>query len=144
MVLKKLFLPPNSLSVTELSREERLSDVTLYTWRKQAITRGDSVPNTPSKTTWSSEARLSVVIDNATVGELELGQYCREKGLYPEQIKQWRQACLDGQTTATHHAMDVVTQTKHEKKRIRSLERELQRKGKALAETAALRYCEKS
>ena len=136
-VLKKL-LPPHSLSVAELSREEGISDVTLYTWRKQAITRGESVPNTPTKTTWSSEARLSVVIDTTTMGELELGQYCREKGLYPEQIKQWHQACLDGQTTATHRAKEVATQAKQDKKRIRELERELQRKEKALAEAAAL------
>ena len=41
-VLKKL-LPPHSLLVAELSRQECISDVTLYTWRKQAIARGEVV-----------------------------------------------------------------------------------------------------
>ena len=35
-VLKKL-LPPHNLSVVELSRQEGISDVTLYAWRKQAV-----------------------------------------------------------------------------------------------------------
>ncbi len=41
-VLKKL-LPPQSLSVAELARQEGISDVTLYTWRKQAKARGEVV-----------------------------------------------------------------------------------------------------
>lgn len=41
-VLKKL-LPPQSLSVAELARQEGITDVTLYTWRKQAKARGEVV-----------------------------------------------------------------------------------------------------
>jgi transposase-like protein len=41
-VLKKM-LAPGNLSVAELSRQEGISDVTLYTWRKQAMARGEVV-----------------------------------------------------------------------------------------------------
>ncbi len=41
-VLNKL-LPPQSLSVAELARQEGISDVTLYTWHKQAKARGEVV-----------------------------------------------------------------------------------------------------
>lgn len=137
-VLKKL-LPPHNLSVAELSRQEGISDVTLYTWRKQAIERSEVVSERgkiPSK--WSAEAKLAAVVETATLSELDLNQYCREKGLYPEQVEAWRQACLDGQTSAKQQAQSERAQTKADKKRIRELERELNRKEKALAEAAAL------
>jgi transposase-like protein len=87
---------------------------------------------------WPAEAKLAVVIETATLSEIDLSQYCREKGLYPEQVKSWRQACLDGQTSATQQTQSERAQAKADKKRIRELERELNRKEKALAEAAAL------
>ncbi len=137
-VLKKL-LPPHSLSVAELSRQEGISDVTLYTWRKQAMVRGEVVSGSGKlPENWTAEAKLAVVIETATLSEIELSQYCREKGAYPEQVKAWRQACLDGQTSATQQSQRESVQTRADKKRIRELEHELNRKEKALAEAAAL------
>jgi transposase len=137
-VLKKL-LPPYSLSVAELSRQEGISDATLYTWRKQAVAGGEVVSASGKSTSkWSAEAKLSMVIETATLSEIELSEYCREKGLYPEQLKSWRQACLDGQSAATQRTQSERAQSKTDKRRIRELERELNRKEKALAEAAAL------
>jgi transposase len=137
-VLKKL-LPPHNLSVAELSRQEGISDVTLYTWRKQAVARGEVVSGSEESTSkWSAQAKLTVVIETATLSEIELSEYCREKGLYPEQVKGWRQACLDGQETSASRTQSERVQSKADKKRIRELERELNRKEKALAEAAAL------
>ena len=99
-VLKKL-LPPLSLSVAELARQEGISDVTLYTWRKQAKTRGEVVSRSGKvPEDWPAEAKLAAVIETATLSEVALSQYCREKGLYPEQVKAWRQACITGQQSA--------------------------------------------
>jgi Transposase and inactivated derivatives len=42
-LLKKL-LPPINLSVAELARQENISEVTLYNWRKQAKAGGSPVP----------------------------------------------------------------------------------------------------
>ena len=137
-VLKKL-LPPLSLSVAELSKQEGISDVTLYTWRKQAKARGEVVSGSgkvPDE--WPAEAKLAVVVETATLSEVALSQYCREKGLYPEQVKAWRQACITGQQSATELKQTEREQTRADKKRIRELERELRRKDRALAETAAL------
>ncbi|QDX98030.1 hypothetical protein EGD00_14410 [Pectobacterium carotovorum subsp. carotovorum] len=36
---------------------------------------------------WSAEAKLATVIETASVNEAELSEYCREKGLYVEQVK---------------------------------------------------------
>jgi transposase-like protein len=137
-VLKKL-LPPHSQSVAALSRQEGISDVTLYTWRKQAMVRGEIVTESGKLTAnWTSEKKLAVVIETATLPEIELSQYCREKGLYPEQVNGWRQACLDKQSAAIQQSQNDRVQARADKKRIRELERDLNRKEKALAEAAAL------
>jgi transposase len=137
-VLKKL-LPPHSLSVSELSRLEGIPDMTLYTWRRQAKVGGKEVSaNGKLSESWPAETKLAVVVETATLSEVDLSHYCREKGLYPEQVKAWRQACLDGQDTARQLKHAERTQSRADKMRIRELERELNRKDKALAETAAL------
>lgn len=45
---------------------------------------------------WSAEAKLATVIETAVLSEEELSQYCREKGLYPEQVRGWKEASLQG------------------------------------------------
>ena len=48
--------------------------------------------NIPDK--WSSEEKLAVVLETATLNETELPEYCRKKGLYSEQITEWKITCL--------------------------------------------------
>lgn len=137
-LLKKL-LPPHNMSVAALSREEGVSEPTLYNWRNQAKAHGVPVPgdkNVPDD--WSADAKLAVVIETAALSEIELSEYCRRKGLYVDQVRDWRQACLDGQQSSRERRQAEKLQAKADQKRIRELERELRRKEKALAETAAL------
>jgi transposase-like protein len=132
-------LPPYNLPVAELARQEGISDVTLYAWRKEAKAGGAAVPGDQQLTdNWSAEAKLAVVIETAPLSEIELSEYCRRMGLYPQQIKAWREACLAGQQNAQTQRHADREQARVDKKRIRELERELHRKEKALAETAAL------
>ncbi len=70
--------------------------------------------------------------------EAEFSAYCRQKGLYPEQVEGWRQACMDANAQAAEQDKRSRQERKAEHKRMKKLERELQRKDKALAETAAL------
>ncbi|KAA8995766.1 transposase [Affinibrenneria salicis] len=81
---------------------------------------------------WPAEARLAVIIETATLSEAELAQYCRKKGLYPEQISQWKQGFLQVSSP------DDKASLKQSQKRIKQLEKELTRKEKALAEAAAI------
>jgi transposase-like protein len=89
-------------------------------------------------TLWSVEARFSAIVETATMSELDLGEYCREKGLYPEQIKEWKAEFIASLTGNTVSSQQEKTQGKGDKKRINQLEKELRRKEKALAEAAAL------
>ena len=137
-VLKKL-LPPYNLTVTEVSEQEGISTGALYNWRKQARINGKPVPG-PSKISenWSGEAKFAVVVETATMSEAELSQYGREKGIYPEQVKAWKQDCIEGASSSLERRRQEQKQSRVDKKRVKQLEKELRRKEKALAEAAAL------
>ena len=137
-VLKKL-LPPNNRSVPEVAKEEGISEPTLYNWRNQVKERGGPVPGSGKQTEdWSPEAKFAAVVETAVMTEQELSEYCRSKGLYPDQIRRWKAACIQGAGLADEQRKQGHIETKQDKKRIKELERELNRKEKALAETAAL------
>ena len=137
-VLRKL-LPPMNNSVAEVARQEGISDVTLYAWRKAAKQEGKPVPGDVKTTDeWSAEAKLAVVIETAGLSEIELSQYCRSKGIYVEQVCAWRQAALDGQVEARVSRQVERQRSRKDRQQIKALEKDLARKDKALAETAAL------
>ncbi len=43
----------------------------------------------------SAADKFTVVLETAGLNATELSAYCRERGLYPEQVKRWRQAAQD-------------------------------------------------
>lgn len=137
-VIRKM-LSPEAMSISELSRREGISKWTLYSWRKQ-VTTGDS-PLTKrgrSSSNLSAEAKFAIVVETATLSEVELSRYCREKGLFPEQVKAWKQDCIQGAASAPQQTHRERAELQKERQRNKKLERELRRKEKALAETAAL------
>lgn len=137
-VLSKL-LPPQNLSVAEVSRQEGIHVSTLYNWRNEAKSKGAPVPgHTNTSEQWSAEAKLATVIETAAFSEAELSQYCREKGLYPEQVKNWKAEALLGFANRTELDKEAKKQARDERRTVRQLKQELARKEKALAEAAAL------
>ena len=137
-ILSKL-LPPLSLTIAEVSRDEGIGLQTLYNWRAQARQQGHPMPsNHKTPDDWSSETKLATVIETSTLSEAELSEYCRNKGLYVEQIKTWRMDALKGFSSSKQQSLKDKRQQQTDRKQIKQLERELSRKEKALAETAAL------
>jgi len=107
--------------------------------RKQAIDKGHLVPGDGKNAEqWSSANKFVVVLETATLNQAELAEYCRKKGLYAEQIAAWRSACMDANANVKVQEKAFSIEAKKDKKQINQLEKELRRKDKALAETAAL------
>ena len=98
-------------------------------------------PSNPES--WSGENKLAVVIETAALNEEELAEYCRRKGLYVEQISRWREAAIAGAQTLRPLSAEERRELQRERKKTRKLEKELRRKDKALAETAALLVLQK-
>ena len=137
-VIKKM-MPPNPVSVLQLVKETGVSDVTLYKWRKDYRDQGIAVPankNNPNQ--WAAEDKLAVVIETASFNESQLSEYCRSKGLYPEQIHEWKTSALSGYQNSRRLNKEKPQHQQQDKKKIKRLVSELRRKEKALAETAAL------
>ena len=122
----------SNTSLREFADTQGIAKSTLYTWSRKSDVKNIKGMK---KMTLSAEQRFSIVLETATFSEMQLSQYCREKGLYPEQVQQWKQACIDANSDETKVS---VKADKLDKKRIKELEKELHRKEKALAETAAL------
>jgi hypothetical protein len=92
---------------------------------------------------WSSADKFAVVVETAAMNEAERGEYCRQKGLYAEQIAAWRAACLQANANEAVQSQAQRKQARQARQQIKQLERELRRKDKALAETTALMVLEK-
>lgn len=89
-----------------------------------------------SPNTWSPEDKLKTVLEAATLSDEQLGSFLRSKGLHETHLQQWRLQMLHGLGKQTPLKKPKKNTT--EAKQIRELEKELRRKDKALAETAAL------
>lgn len=136
-VLSKL-LTSDSGSISELAKAEGISQQTLYAWRNQARQSGLFMPNQQSPNRWDKNTKFAAVLETAPMNALELSAYCREKGLYPEQVNEWRDACLSGIAAPALDPKAVRVEVAGLKQEKKTLERELHRKDKALAEAAAL------
>lgn len=141
-VLRKLL--NSDLSDRQFAIDEGIAFSTLHKWKsKYHLDTVDEKPEPALSDRWSPEAKFSVVLETASLPEIEIGEYCRRKGIYPEQLELWKQACIQGNMKSTEHKKQIESAVKSDKKRIKELERELARKDKALAEAAALLLLQK-
>jgi len=137
-VLRKM-LPPHNRRIAELAKEEGISEATLYNWRKAARAEGRLLPDGgQSPEGWSAADKFAAVVETAALNEAELSAWCRERGLYPEQVRSWRRACAQANDWDRQQADRLRAERKADRERLKALERELKKKEKALAETAAL------
>ena len=134
--------PPNGESVTQIARDTGITTQTLYNWRSQWQKQGQLVPatNRPAEQ-WSAADKLAAVIQTAGLSGTELGSFCRERGLYPKQVARWRQAAEDANGPSAPSMADQRELQRKNQELIRlnrKLQRELEKKEKALTEAATL------
>ena len=103
------------------------------TWQGATFPDADAGPEG-----WSSRDKFSAVLEASPLNEADLSEYCRKRGLFPAQIAAWRTACEQANDWDRASTARLGQAMREEKKRIKGLERDLARKDRALAETAAL------
>ncbi len=129
---------PGKVSAGALSKEVGVPQPTLSLWLRAA---GTVSPVNDDETTkprarrpedWTPQEKLAAVVEAAGVSDANLGAWLRRRGLTEEHIRQWRDTALSG------FGGQPSRSGSGDRRRVKELERELQRKDKALAETAAL------
>ncbi len=136
--LIKRSLPPENISIVALAKELKIPQNTLYAWKKKFKQTSEISSYSNNKSSWSAQEKFHVVIETYHLNEAELAAYCRSKGLYVDQVKSWSNQCLLATNNTTPDPITLVGKLKEQTTRANRLEKELSRKEKALAETAAL------
>lgn len=134
---------PNGMSAGALAREVGICQPTLSRWLRAATAtvqpintkqgRQETARATRRPQDFTAQEKLAVVLEAASLPEHELGELLRRRGLHEAHLEEWRAAALEGLGNGRRRHKAPT-----EAKRIRQLEKELRRKDKALAETAAL------
>jgi hypothetical protein len=125
-----------------VARELGVPKSTLWAWRAEVARvavmerekRPSRDPDHPDN--WTAEQKLEAVMKTRGLDEEELGEYMRKHGLHEAHLEGWR---LQVESAALERLAGTEKKKRDaDRKRVRELEKELERKDKALAETAAL------
>jgi len=138
---------PNGMSATALARQMGVAQGTLSRWLREAGTNGGTVQRnrrTPMAKNQharrrpddlSFEEKVRIVAAAQNLSDEELGAFLRKEGLHGADLQRWKEAMREALANTTGRAK---SRRSKEAKKFKKLERELNRKDKALAETAAL------
>ena len=129
-----------------VSRELSISTTTLERWRADGLWMpppgggcgGSPRPGPAGGGRATPPARFEAVLVTASMDEASKSAWCRENGVYPQELEQWRAAATQALADPEDAARISHREKKADRRRIKELERDLRRKEKALAEAAAL------
>ena len=136
-MVKKVLSSPNR-SVLSIASEANLNGSTLHRWVKELKDATISPDNLNAKRPcdWTAAQRFSVLLESAAINPEDLGAFMRKKGIYSHQLKSWKVEFMTDKKNQLSEKQ--LSELKSLRARNKELERELNRKEKALAETAAL------
>ena len=147
-VVEKALRRGPDVTIKSLSQEWGVSRSTINCWVRDAKAKtlirtkqGDGLITMEKRPEdWSAKEKLNLIIVSATLDESALSELCRKKGIYPHHVERWKSDIEEGPAdeNQTHFA-----ETRFLKNENKTLKKELRRKEKALAETAALLVLQK-
>lgn len=145
--VKKVLNKDEQTTITDISTDLGIGLSTLNRWRREikssALVSNKSQNKSDEKRPYdfNLQERFNLVIESHQLDEVQTNEFCRERGLYPHHIKQWEIDFVSGNNEKTDSVKkSEIRALKEENKR---LKRMINRKDKALAETAALLVLQK-
>lgn len=139
MVEKVLKRSPG-VTIDDIVNQHNVSRASITRWIRETQQQKNTASMKPTQKEkrpqdWSRFERLQAIIHCGGLDEEVTNAYCRQQGIYPHHITQWKADFIDegGKNRVCDQAQ--LKQLKVENK---GLQKELRRKEKALAETAAL------
>lgn len=139
--VKKFLNRPVGESGGEVARRLGIGKSTLYAWALQAQ-EGKMCEDGPNShiekrpQEWVYSERFDAILEVQNMNEEEKNSYCRNKGIFPHHLKKWEQEFKEDPRKQKKRSN--TNEMKALKTKIKTLQKELKRKDKALAEAAAL------
>jgi transposase-like protein len=130
-------------TVQAVADELNISAHTLKNWMKKPLPEIENKTARKAKRPqdWSPEERLVALQESHGLGGDALNTWCRKHGVFAHQLAEWKaDFCKPSKPAERREEASEMRALKAENQR---LERELQRKEKALAEAAALLVLQK-
>ena len=122
----------------EITNEAGIGRSTLTYWLKNHKKDGNKNLTEKEKRPqdWAVEQRLNALMETGAMPEGERASWCRKRGVFSHHLEQWKKDILS-LSTPNNSALKFKENARLKKENA-ALKKELNRKDKALAETAAL------
>ncbi|MBU1342772.1 MAG: transposase [Proteobacteria bacterium] len=122
----------------EVARELGVGRSTIGKWLKEHKQNGNIKLKSKEKRPkdWTAEERISAIIETGGMTEEGRTTWCRKKGIFTHNLDQWKKDAISAVIQKPNK--DQLEEHRNLKKEIFALKKDLSRKDKALAETAAL------
>ena len=137
-MVKQVLSREAGVSIQSIAESAGVGLTAIRRWVKQSQEHS-AMSNTTEKEKrpedWNASERLQAIIACDDLAEEALNTYCRTTGIYPHHIEQWKRDILTQGREDDKANRQTIKQLRSENK---ELQKELNRKEKALAETAAL------
>ena len=135
-VLKKVL--QESKPHYEIATEFGVGRSTIGKWLREYRQNGNIKLNSKEKRPkdWTAEERMAALMKTGSMSTGDRAAWCRKKGIFTHNLDQWKKDAISAM--ALHSGKKQSEQEKSLKKENIILKKELSRKEKALAETAAL------
>jgi transposase-like protein len=124
--------------VEEVSRVLGVSSWSLYQWAKRYGNDQGMVKRNRRPGERSAREKLKAVIEFEGLEGDKQGEYLRREGLHSDHIAAWKKSMEAGLESGRGDNQAARMERAQDKRTIKELEKELQRKDRALAETTAL------
>ena len=140
-VVEKVLNRTPEVTLEDLAKDYGIAKSTVGRWLRESkqTTLGNQktmIAKEKRPQDWNEAEKLQAIIESASLEDEEKNAGCRQAGSYAHHLKQWKHAIIQpgqGQTGQENRA-----QLRALKAENKQLKQELNRKEKALAETAAL------
>ncbi len=130
---------PERITANALSKEVGVAQPTLSRWLREG-SLSEMTDKTPKqgRRTWTPAEKLRVVQQAAQLSDDELGVLLRREGVHASQLDEWTEAVKSASLAALTPPKRSRAKKSPEQKKIHALEKELNRKDRALAEVTAI------
>ena len=135
-VIKKVLL--GNKRQHEIAKEFGIGRSTIGKWLKEYKQKGSIKLNTKEKRPkdWTAEERISSLIETGLMTVEKRTAWCRKNGIFIHNLEQWKKDAIATMIPGSNK--EQIEKERNLKREIVSLKKDLSRKDKALAETAAL------